>query len=367
MRLGEVFDQVDTQRPKPRRWLGRVLFLLALGGIGATLYLHGPGVLMLKGGQIAVVQNQTGFDLLGPPTRIVRQPGVLLYAPVIHQVQVLKSGEREVLTKITARSQDGVAIAVTRLGATFQIDSEHAPRVLREIGTQGKDLDAYVASTVQIAFATAFRAYTVDELTQEETRNILNKKVKNQIKRQLKDAGFRVRKVREGRWSMGGPLQTLHAEVQRSAQRVITLQLTAQRHRDDAGKQRAAVNARREEAHTELRHKLAADLDTAQEAAAQAIRDAERYAVLRAADAKAQSQERRIHAKAEAEISALRSQAIATRAAALTANGSRLLDQVIAEHVLPQLAQIRARPSGVPLSSSSPAQVVRPAPVEPEP
>lgn len=362
MRLGEVLadEGSEEEAPRPRRRFGLWIALWLLLGLGALSWAHGPVVLFPEPDEAIVLYSPEGLGLLGPPVRTIVDKPFVVRLPLLQRFARIGTAERTV--EVEARpTVAGVPIRLVGGKVRHRVRASDAHQVVPTLGVDPAVRDGLVRDLTRAAWTEAIGGLSLTALAdpgQIAARlDAAGERLSDRAAELGIDATVEARPAVEVDPTVAGLLARIGEVEAQVAERAAGAGQSEARLRDD----RLGLERRHRQARVEARAALQDRLAAAEAAAARARVEAERTHAARLAAARVEratlnALARTVEGDARSEADAVR-----TRVAALGQSGPRVLDHVIATHVMPQLERVRTgRPVG-------PALPVMPLPDRPPP
>ncbi len=335
MQLGDI-ETSEEDLPEPagpkRRWTLRLL-LFALVGLGVAVARHGTGVGRIEPGEAAVVRTLPGVPLLSD--RVVAEPGSHGYAPLLQTFTPVDVAPREARLTGVARSRRGAPVPYADGVVVHRVQAADAPKVLRLLGPDGAARDRFVQAEAARAVRLAIGEREVSNLDEPEG---VHASARERLRRALGGHGITLDRFAGPTWTVDPVLVSAAKGLKSAREKTRHHRAHAGERRQAANEERTNVDAGRARGYEALRAELAAGLESAKRAGEEARRVADEMLARRQRAAEARRDEVLTRAAAAMDVARLEAQALAARVEAVRGRGDNLLDKVIAEQVLPQLA-----------------------------
>lgn len=350
MRLGDVLtetDESDEAPPKPKRRFGLWIALWLLLGLGALSWAHGPVVLFPEPDEAIVLYSPEGWGIFGPAVRTVVDKPFVVRLPLLQRFARMHTGPRTV--EVDARLGTG-AVSIRLAGGKIRhrVRPPDVSRVVLKLGSDPAVRDGLMRDLTRAVWAEAIADLDLADLADPARITARLEKAAGTLADRAAtygiDAAVEARPAVEVDPEVAGLLARIgEVEAQVRARRTGA-GAEATRSADD----RAALERRHRAELAATRAALQARLVEASSTAARARVRAERAYQARLSAAEVEKHTLMalaitIDSEAVAEAHSAR-----VRARALGENGPRILDHVIATHVMPQLQRIRTGAVGDP-------------------
>lgn len=371
MALKDILDKLrakDGEAPKWRRWL---LPLLALLFVLGTLFGDNGGFIEVEPGEVAVKYNNTGFGLFGESSKVIREQGVISFMPLFQRVEKLdirpqifrmegtedtvKSTTRGALgaqvavdhnrtKRLTVRASDGSNFYFERVEIHYQVVPSMAAEVIRQNG-RGDD---YKWRAMRVHSRGILR----DEFGKQSFNDISNPanyatavaNVKVALNNRLKDLGIEITNILISKPKFDERVETAISNRQEAEQEVEVQEEKRNKLRQQKGRRVQQIEQEKSAEYQQLLGELEAEKRQAQNALIATRREADKYFIDREAAGIAYRDEKVTRAKANEVAYRQQAEGVVARINAIGEQGPDVLNREIAEHVLPQLSKVSARP-----------------------
>ncbi len=353
-------DDADEAPPKPKRRFGLWIALWLLLGLGALSWAHGPVVLFPEPDEAVVLYSPEGWGIFGPAVRTVVDKPFVVRLPLIQRFVRMHTGQRTV--EVDARLAAG-AVSIRLAGGKIRhrVRPPDASRVALRLGTDPAVRDGLMRDLTRAVWAEAVAELEVGDLAdparitarlEEAAGELADRAAEFGI-----DAAVEARPAVEVDPEVAGLLARIGEVESQVAARRSGAGAEATRNAED----RAALERRHRAEVAATRAALQARLVEASAAAARARVEAQRAYEARISAAGVEQHTLMALATTIESEAAAEAHSARVRAQALGENGPRILDHVIATHVMPQLQRIRTG------TAADPRLPVMPIPPPPPP
>jgi regulator of protease activity HflC (stomatin/prohibitin superfamily) len=312
----------------------------------------GFGAVEVQPGEAAVV-----YSTLTGGERVVTDQGTLTFLPFFQRV-VRVIVEPQVLTmdlddenqanpnrdvKLTVRAKDGSEFWFDELEIHFQLVPSMVNIVLAKHG-EGDGYKEAVRVHAREVLRNEFGRYTFLEVADPSSYQTATAQATQKLNERLNSTGIQVTLIKTPRPRFDASVETAINDRQ-TAQQEVRVQ---ERERDRLVKQRdRLVQNVRQTKNAEFQSdkaRLEAEFKSAQAQLIEAKTAADTYAIQRRAAADAEKSEKLAQAEGIRVGATERAKGLRAEIEAVGAAGPGMLDRVIAEHVMPQIANIEAVP-----------------------
>ena len=377
MALKDILEKLRNRAGKPgkdgepRKWRRWILPALALLLILGTLFGDNGGFVEVEPGEVAVKYNNTGFALFGEGSTVIKEQGVISFMPLFQRVEKLDirpqiftmlGTDAEVKTthrgslgttttpnhnrtkRLTVRAADGSNFYFERVEIHYQVVPSMAGEVIRQNG-RGDD---YKWRAMRVHSRGILR----DEFGKHSFIDISNPQnyaeaittAKLALNKRLEDLGIEVTTILISKPKFDQRVETAIEDRQESEQEVEVQEEKRNKLRQQKGRRVQQVEQEKNAEYQQLLGELAAQKQQAQNALIAAKREADKYFIDREASGVAYRDEKITRAKANAVAYQRQAEGVVAQINAIGEQGPDVLNREIAEHVLPQLEKVSARP-----------------------
>lgn len=373
MALKDILDKLRSRStdgpPRWRKWLLPGFALLVVLGM---LFGDGGGFVEVEPGEVAVKYNNTGLGLFGEPSKVIKEQGVISFMPVFQRVEMLdvrpqiftmegstadvknvsrgSLGGKKVIadhnrTKhLTVRAADGSNFYFERVEIHYQVVPSMAGEVIRQNG-RGDD---YKWRAMRVHSRGILR----DEFGKHSFNDISNPSnyaeaitsAKQALNERLKEMGIEVTNILISKPKFDRKVETAIEDRQEAEQEVEVQEEKRNKLRQQKGRRVQQVEQEKSAEYQQLLGELEAEKRQAQNALIATKREADKYYIDREAAGIAYRDEKVTRAKANAVAYQKQAEGVVARINAIGEQGPDVLNREIAEHVLPQLKKVSARP-----------------------
>ncbi len=348
--MSELVDRLRLGR-KTLGWLllpGVVVIIL-----GGVLLSGNSGFVEVQPGEVAVVYN-TWFDTETPHVSI--EQGTLGYLPFFQRVEILDKRPQVLLMEgdqdtgvnhvrtLTVRANDGSNFWFDRVEIHYQIIPEQAAELIAQNGVGDGYKENAVATHARQVLRDEFGRYDFTKIADPTTYGLATSQARDALNRKLNELGFMVTQIPPSKPRFREEVEAAiedrqnaeqEVEVQKEKRERLTAQskrlvqeVTEKKNNEYQMLLATLEGQRKESENTEIAVKRAADM----------------YHIDRTATCEAERDARVAKAKANEEAAADRAAALASKIAALGAQGPAILNLEIAKTIMPQMQRVQAAP-----------------------
>lgn len=371
MALKDILDKLRAKDGEPPKWRRWILPLLALLFVLGTLFGDNGGFVEVEPGEVAVKYNNTGFGLFGEASTVIKEQGVISFLPLFQRVEKLdirpqiftmegttstvKNKTRGTLSskvvidhnrtkRLTVRAADGSNFYFERVEIHYQVVPSMAAEVIRQNG-RGDD---YKWRAMRVhsrgILRDEFGKHSFSDISNPQNYAEAITSAKQALNERLKDLGIEVNTILISKPKFDQRVETAIEDRQESEQEVEVQEEKRNKLRQQKGRRVQQVEQEKNAEYQQLLAELEAEKRQAQNALIAAKREADKYYIDREAAGIAYRDEKVTRAKANAVAYQKQAEGVVAQINAIGEQGPDVLNREIAEHVLPQLSKVSARP-----------------------
>ena len=373
--MAKLGDLLQKLRGSPRPTTRMLLPLVAVAVFTFDTLLGHGGCVEIEPGEAAVIYNNTGVSLLGPPGAVVLDQGIKTFIPGLQTVEKLERrpqilvmaddnvgrGRRgssapeddrtgQLTKKLTVRASDGSNFYFDRMEVHYQVIPSAAVRVLESSGPGEAFKNDLVATHAREILRDEFGRNSFIEVANPTTYGAATTEARRRLNLRLEPYGLEVTQIVTPKPKFEERVEKAIEDRQGAEQEI---EVQAEKRRKLELESSLKVQAIEQEKNAEYQT-LLADLEAQKKAAENKLlavqREADKYFIERDASGRAYRDEKVTRAKANEVAYRKEAEGMVARVSAIGAQGPDVLNSVIAEHVFPQLQRVRATPV-VPMST----------------
>lgn len=326
------------------------------------LFSDSSGFVEISPGEVAVKYNNTSMSIMGDPSKVIKEQGVVSFLPVLQRLEKLDArpqifvmeGERDVdnnhTRRLTVRANDGSNFYFQRLEIHYQLIPSEAANVIANNGTG----DDYKWRAIRVhareVLRDEFGKHSFLEIADPRTYGEATSRAKEALNNRLRPLGLEVTNIPPPKPTFDHAVETAIEDRQNAEQEVEVQEEKRNKLQQEKGRRIQQVE---QEKNAEYQQ-LAAELEARQKQAGNALiavkREADKYFIDRAAMGTAYRDEKVTRAKANEVAYRKAAEGMVAKINAVGDQGPDVLNREIAMHVFPQLVKISATPYTQPTS-----------------
>lgn len=337
--------------------------------------LGNGGCTEIEPGEVAVIYNNTGVSVLGPPGAVVMDQGIKTFFPGLQGVEKLERRPQilvmaddnnpkrgrgsydeeegraaQLSKKLTVRASDGSNFYFDRMEVHYQVSPSAAVRVLESSGPGDAFKHDLVATHAREILRDEFGRNSFIEIADPTTYGAATTEARRRLNERLEPYGLEVTQIVTPKPKFEERVEKAIEDRQGSEQEI---EVQAEKRRKLELESGLKVQAIEQEKNSEYQT-LVAELEALKKGSENKLlatkREADKYFIEREAAGRAYRDEKVTRAKANEVAYRKEAEGMVARVTAVGAQGPDVLNSVIAEHVFPQLEKVRATPV-VPMST----------------
>ncbi|MBM4318700.1 MAG: hypothetical protein FJ125_01765 [Deltaproteobacteria bacterium] len=358
-RFGAVSSPFAALRDRTTRiswlksWAIPILALLVLVG---TLLSDSGGMIEIEPGEVAVKYNNTGLSLFGAKEEVINQQGMLFFLPGIHRVEKLErrpqiftmEGDVNIdssrASKLTVRANDGSNFYFEKMEIHYQVVPSMAPQVIVDNGLGEGYKQRALLTHAREVLRDEFGRFSFLDIADPTTYSRAIIGARNELNERLKGLGLEVTQVPNPKPRFEERVEKAIEDRQRAEQEVEVQQEKRRKLEQEKGRKIQEVEQAKSQEYQGLLAALEGEKQKAANAQIAAQREADKYSIERNAAGEAYRQEKMTRARANEEAYRRQAEALVAKIKAVGAQGSEVLNKVIAEQIFPQLSKVKATP-----------------------
>lgn len=373
-RIGDVLGKL-----RPPGGLGRwSLPLIAVAVFTFDTLLGSGGCTEIEPGEVAVIYNNTGLSLLGPPGAVVMDQGIKTFFPGLQGVEKLERRPQILVMaddnlarrgrgsvdyeddggaagagnrKLTVRASDGSNFYFDRLEVHYQVLPSASVRVLESSGPGDAFKHDLVATHAREILRDEFGRNSFIEIADPTSYGAATTEARRRLNERLEPYGLEVTQIVTPKPKFEERVEKAIEDRQGAEQEI---EVQAEKRRKLELESGLKVQAIEQEKNSEYQT-LVAEMESQKKASENKLlavqREADKYFIERDASGRAYRDEKTVRAKANEVAYRKEAEGMVARITAVGAQGSDVLNSVIAEHVFPQLEKVKATPV-IPMSTA---------------
>ncbi len=374
-KLGDVLDTIRGRAAGSlSRW---ALPLVAVTVFTFDSLIGSGGCVEIEPGEVAVIYNNTGLTMLGPPGAVVMDQGIKTFIPGLQGVEKLErrpqilvmaddnTGPRkgrgsvdyeddgrgsQLAKKLTVRASDGSLFYFDRMEVHYQVIPGSVVRVLESSGPGDAFKHDLVATHAREILRDEFGRNSFIEIADPTTYGAATTEARRRLNERLEPYGLEVTQIVTPKPKFEDRVEKAIEDRQGAEQEI---EVQAEKRRKLELESGLKVQAIEQEKNSEYQT-LVAEMESQKKAAENKLlatqREADKYFIERDASGRAYRDEKVVRAKANEVAYRKEAEGMVARISAVGAQGPDVLNSVIAEHVFPQLQKVKATPV-VPMST----------------
>lgn len=320
------------------------------------------GFIEINPGEVAVKYNNSGLAMLGDPATVIKEQGVISFLPLFQRVEKLDArpqifvmeGDRDVddnhVRRLSLRSNDGARFNFERVEIHYQLIPSEAANVIASNG-RGDD---YKWRAMQVharaVLRDEFGRHSFLELADPRTYGEATQRARDALNKRLMPLGLEVSNIPPPKPKFDEVVEKALEDRQTADQEVEVQQEKRNKLKQESGRRVQEIEQAKSAEYQQLIGELEARKQQATNTAIATKRDADKYFIERDASAKAYRDEKVTRARANAIAYSKEAEALAAKIRAVGDQGPDVLNSEIAQHVIPQLEKVSARPYASPTS-----------------
>ena len=343
------------------------LILPIIAGLMMLVFLLSDrgGFIEINPGEVAVKYNNSGLAMLGEPAAVIKEQGVISFLPLFQRVEKLDArpqifvmeGEgaggddnHNHTRRLTVRALDGSNFTFERVEIHYQLIPAEAANV---ISSNGPD-DDYKWRALQVhareVLRDEFGRHTFIEIADPRTYGEATSRAREALNQRLTPLGLEVTNIPPPKPKFDDRVEKAIEDRQTADQEVEVQQEKRNKLKQESGRRVQQIEQTKSAEYQQLIGELEAQKQQATNTAIASKRDADKYFIEKEASGKAYRDEKVTRAKANAVAYSKEAEALAAKIRAVGDQGPDVLNSEIAQHVIPQLEKVSARPYTTPTS-----------------
>lgn len=341
---------------------GRGFVLPIIAGLMMLIFLLSDrgGFIEINPGEVAIKYNNSGMAFLGEPAVVIKEQGVISFLPLFQRVEKLDArpqifvmeGDRDVddnhTRKLMVRAVDGSNFFFERVEIHYQLIPAEAANVIANNGPG----DDYKWRALQVhareVLRDEFGRHSFIEIADPRTYGEATSRAREALNQRLTPLGLEVTNIPPPKPKFDQRVETAIEERQTADQEVEVQQEKRNKLKQESGRRVQQIEQTKSAEYQQLIGELEARKKQAENTAIADRREADKYFIDRQASGKAYRDEKITRAKANEVAYSKQAEALAAKIRAVGEQGPDVLNSEIAEHVIPQLEKVSARPYNTP-------------------
>jgi regulator of protease activity HflC (stomatin/prohibitin superfamily) len=320
------------------------------------------GFIEINPGEVAVKYNNSGLAVLGEPAAVIKEQGVISFLPLFQRVEKLDArpqifvmeGDRDVddnhTRRLTVRALDGSNFNFERVEIHYQLIAAEAANVIASNGPE----DDYKWRALQVhareVLRDEFGRHNFMEIADPRTYGEATSRAREALNHRLTPLGLEVTNIPPPKPKFDERVEKAIEDRQSADQEVEVQQEKRNKLKQESGRRVQQIEQQKSAEYQQLIGELEAQKQQATNTAIATRRDADIYFIEKDASGKAYRDEKVTRAKANSIAYSMEAEALAAKIRAVGDQGPDVLNSEIAQHVIPQLEKVSARPYTTPTS-----------------
>ena len=342
MRLGDVLEQTADASiaagPKPRWRFGRGLAVLLLLSLGILSYVHGPVLVFPGESERVVLTTQWRLGAASSQDRYETEERTLIVPPLVQSATRVDASSHMSRLEMTVATAEGIPVNLTKVEVRHAVHPGEGHRVHAHLGGKvARRANLAHALTRQTLIASAAQK-SFGALGSGQDLAVALRAEEAKLADALRAHGIRLLELDIDPPELPAEFLDL-AQRRNRAQKTLTA-AAGSKAAAEGGLEKALSEARAQHAARmkQLDSAHAEALERARDALSRAQDDADARYVRALREAKGRQAAMRVEAKTITQNAPLEAKVLATRVEGIGDTGSALLDWVIMNRVIPQLA-----------------------------
>lgn len=366
------------RRAKPRLPAGLarriILPVLAVLVLAFEFLFGSGGCVEIRPGEVGVAYNNTGIPLFGDRARTIVDQGIQTFIPGLQSIEKLErrpqillmadeqalarkkgsdyaglsfSSEQEVTNRVralTVRAIDGSNFYFDVLELHYQVIPKQADKVIDTLGPGDNFKRELLPIYTRGILRDEFGRYSFLEIANPTTYGTATNDARKRMNEELEMFGVEVIQIITPKPKFDARVEVAIEERQNAEQEIEVQAEKRRKLEQESGLKVQSVEQDKNAEYQTLLAELEAKKKEAENKLIAAKREADKYFIERQSTGQAYRDEKVTRARANEVAYRKQGEALAARIQAVGAQGTEVLNRVIAEKVFPQLNRIKATP-----------------------
>ena len=333
--------------------------VLPLGVVVAAIVLIFYSFVEVEPGQIGIVVNNTSMTLFGDDCRVIKEQGTHSVMPIFQRVEKLDVAAQKLVLegntdpgedainhakRLDVRAKDGSSFWFDRIEVHYQVIPDAGCLILASYGRGNAYQKGAATADVRAVLRDEFGRYTFEEAADPSKYTAATTAAKTELNQRLNPYGIQITQIITGKPRFRAEVEKAIEDRQTALQEIEVqtekrTRLTAQKDRQ-VQDVRQAKNAELEQ----LQANLAGSRKEADNKATETHRDADTYFITTTAQCESERDAAKTKALANEDAFRQKAEGLKAKIDAVGAQGPDVVNLEIAQHVIPQLAKVKASP-----------------------